>query len=427
MVETTLVDAALRLVADLERRYGSIDVAALLPTDDEEDSESRPLILFLAAGWVDEETFRDRLLAVIAHLDRMLDVPQSMQISRVVLVQPGEDTAEGIRRRYRGQILPARITEGSVGARSTLNGVVLQVRSRSVPPYALRGRARSFQMHVDDRLSFDEMAYQNAHRPVSERRVEEFRQSLTADRSRAATLEEILGRLGLYETAAPGAVSIEPVGFFRQLIGRGPFVEESNWAPLSTWTFAAALERHLLTRLFQLCEPGEQVGAVEGWDDALRSLQPHGGVGRDWAYLLSGDVDPEVSAAVVKVNPRDWWLDPLSNKPWLMGEHAGSPIVRIPDASGTATVTKVSLLQFRLTRVLSPDGGLLDCTVRDLTSDEREELVVNEALWRNKRWSRIDPALRRDYLQGRVELNVGERVRLETIMPQVRSASVLVR
>ncbi len=165
---------------------------------------------------------------------------------------------------------------------------------------------------------------------------------------------------------------------FNVVIHKGPFVEESSFAPYRAWQFALAGERYLMTRI----------------EDALRAARPpeSGQVLRNWRSILSasdemrGMLGDPRHAAIIVTGPLhekwlldftrqpntkpDWEVPPDLNRTWVIGLHRGALVVHIHDSVSPSLFVIDSA---RLGRLV--EFGRVQYHVDEITADQAEEML----------------------------------------------------
>ncbi|MGH2351368.1 MAG: hypothetical protein ACRDJN_07100 [Chloroflexota bacterium] len=216
--------------------------------------------------------------------------------------------------------------------------------------------------------------------PLSEARKQAFRERYLHDREQAATAETLFERAGRFRTS-PQWNSAHAFGF-SVLLQKGPFVEGSNWLSYSTWEFALAAQRHILSRFEELLRlaSGPPPGASDltpTWHDILGKAEELAGrVGpsdeKALLIVVTGDLDGNLLEAFPHHATPRWGLSDQLDQPWILGAHHNAPVLHIRDAPISA-VYAVDLARFA---TLTKYGTDIEFDVRLFDESEARELLT---------------------------------------------------
>ena len=180
--------------------------------------------------------------------------------------------------------------------------------------------------------------------PVSEARVQRFKDDYLKGRKDIGAMEKIFKYYGAfqYRTERNDLASFG----FNKLVHKGPFVDASNWADLRGWEFAVAEERHLLKGLHaHLAESVSHTGQILS-DDIIR--QPDGildaakrmvdllGARERSLLILAAHLDTETIVSLNKaLTTAGWELGDELRTTWILGKHEGCPVLYLnePDSN----------------------------------------------------------------------------------------------
>jgi hypothetical protein len=171
--------------------------------------------------------------------------------------------------------------------------------------------------------------------PVSEARVQRFKEDYLKGRRNIGATEKIFNHCGAFQHRNERN-DLATFGFNR-LVHKGPFVDGSNWADLRGWEFAVAEERWLLKHLHtHLSESASQSGHVLAYNvprqpsdilsaaDSLAGLLGEQGFEASLVVVATHlDID-----TLVALTPA--LTDDLRTN-WILGKHGSYPVLYIND------------------------------------------------------------------------------------------------
>ena len=178
--------------------------------------------------------------------------------------------------------------------------------------------------------------------PVSEARVQRFKEDYLKGRRDIGATEKIFRHCGTFQHQNERNDSAS-FGFNR-LIHKGPFVDDSNWADLRGWEFAVAEERRLLNDLHtHLAESARQTGQMLSDNiarhpgETLRTatrmsdlLVDRGFRGNLIVVAAHLEVETLVSLKKALTTP-SWELTDDLRTNWILGKHAICPVLYLND------------------------------------------------------------------------------------------------
>lgn len=172
--------------------------------------------------------------------------------------------------------------------------------------------------------------------PVSEARVQRFKDDYLRGRQDIGAMEKIFKYYGAfqYRTERNDLASFG----FNKLVHKGPFVDGSNWADLRGWEFAVAEERHLLKVLHaHLEESVSHTGQILSDDiirqpdeimDAAKRMADLLGAQERSLIVLAAHLDTETIVSLNKVlTTAGWELGDELRTNWILGKHEGCPVL----------------------------------------------------------------------------------------------------
>lgn len=172
--------------------------------------------------------------------------------------------------------------------------------------------------------------------PVSEARVQRFKDDYLKGRQDIGAMEKIFKYYGAfqYRTERNYLVSFG----FNKLVRKGPFVDGSNWADLRGWEFAVAEERHLLKSLHaHLAESLSHTGQIlsddiirqpDGILDAAKRMADLLGTRERSLIILAAHLDTETIVSFNKaLTTAGWELGDELRTNWILGKHEGCPVL----------------------------------------------------------------------------------------------------
>jgi hypothetical protein len=176
--------------------------------------------------------------------------------------------------------------------------------------------------------------------PISEIRVQEFKDDFLKGRREIGATEKIFRYYGAFEhkTANNHLASFG----FNRLEKKGSFVDGSNWWPLRGWGFAVAAERYLLKNLHsQLEQSVEHSGQVlpenvtpqaERILDAANTMADLLGKSGKNLIVLATQLDTETIVSLEKaLTIPKWELGDDLRTNWILGKYEGCPFLYYND------------------------------------------------------------------------------------------------
>jgi hypothetical protein len=151
---------------------------------------------------------------------------------------------------------------------------------------------------------------------------------------------------------------------------KGPFVEGSNWLHYTTREFATATERHLMEKLHSVLNlvagihPPRSIDTT--WPDVLgmiEQLEVHlkSQGGSTTLLALSGALNRDFLVDLHKFVTPHWDIPSDSRLPFLIGAHAGVPILHVKsvserrlfavDVARIATLTRYGAHEFQVNEI----------------------------------------------------------------------------
>jgi len=172
--------------------------------------------------------------------------------------------------------------------------------------------------------------------PVSEARVQRFRDDYLKGRQGIGAMERIFKYFGAFQFRNERN-DLASFGFIK-LVHKGPFVDGSNWADLRGWEFAVAEERHLLKDLHDnLEESVSNTGQILSNDiirqpdailDATKRMADLLGARERSLIILATHLDTETIVSLNKVlTTADWELEDELRTNRILGKHEGCPVL----------------------------------------------------------------------------------------------------
>ena len=176
--------------------------------------------------------------------------------------------------------------------------------------------------------------------PVSEARIQRFREDYLKGRRDIGATEKLFGHCGAFQHRNERN-DLATFGF-NTLVHKGPFVHGSNWADLKGWEFAVAEERRLLKDLHtHLAESASQSGQMlpnnvtRQPSGILSAAKAMSGLLADRGFRTSLvvvathlDIDTLVALTQVLTIP-DWELTNDLRTNWILGKHGSNPVLYI--------------------------------------------------------------------------------------------------
>lgn len=178
--------------------------------------------------------------------------------------------------------------------------------------------------------------------PVSEARVQRFKEDYLKGRRDIGAMEKIFRYCGAFQHQNERNDSTS-FGF-NKLVHKGPFVDDSNWADLRGWEFAVAEERRLLKDLHAyLAESASQTGQMLSDNitrhpsEILRTATRISALLVDRGFrgnLIVVATHLEVEALVLlekALTTPSWELTNDLRTNWILGKHANCPVLYLND------------------------------------------------------------------------------------------------
>lgn len=173
---------------------------------------------------------------------------------------------------------------------------------------------------------------------------------------------------------------------FNALVFKAPFADLGNWAPLGSWSFAVAMERHLLAHLERALREAsvDRLGVAINRDassvlkafDVLKNELSQNGY-TTTLFVLAGQLGTQLAVDLQQAIVGAWndaVKSALGTTFRILGTHAGVPILDIPD-SPAAGIYAVDLAQFgRLTRY----GELPEFGIEEITPERAQSLLEHD-------------------------------------------------